>query len=141
MQLSAQESSAAFWSGAKQGALRSFGYVAAAAVVVGIGMAFFPGTISIGAALLTGISTVFTVGMFSGHQSLAQYHQSKHNQMYESKIARLEGQDTSITNGIDEVQHSPRITTIIEEGARSASSSFADAEQERTATPKNHTIH
>ena len=140
MQLSAQESSAAFWSGAKHGALRSLGYVAAAGIVLAIGMATFipAGTISISAAILTGISTVFTVGMFSGHNALAQYHQSKHNQLYDSRITRLEGQTPGLNHEV-EVVHSPRISTILQEGARSGS--FADSEQERATAPKNHTIH
>lgn len=144
MQLTPQESSAAFWNGAKQGAKRSLGYVALIGVPLLACMAIgiVPLTlISYGAALLTGISTVFTVGMYSGQNALAQYHQSKHNKMYESKLAQLEGRTTALDHEVDEVQHSPRVSTIIEEGARSASGSFADAEQERAARPKTPTIH
>lgn len=145
MQLTPQESSAAFWNGAIQGAKRSLGYVALVGVPL-LGLMIFgvvPTTlIGYGAAVLTGMSTVFTVSMFSGQNALAQYHQSKHNQMYEAKIARLEGQTASLDQELDEVQHSPRISTILEEGTKTASASFADAEEEKRATaPKGHTIH
>lgn len=145
MQLTPQESSAAFWNGAMQGAKRSLGYVALVGVPLLTCMAFGlipPTIIGFGAVLLTGMSTVLTVGMFSGQSSLAQYHQSKHNKMYDAKIAQLEGRAASLVREIDEVQHSPRVSTIIEEGARSASGSFTDAEDERREqAPKGHTIH
>ncbi len=145
MQLSAQESSAAFWNGAKQGAKRSFGYVALIGVPLLVLMAFGvipPTLIGYGAALLTGISTVLTVGMFSGQNALAQYHQSKHNQMYESKLARLEGREQLVEHSVDEVQHSPRVRTILEQGAKNAVGNFTDVEEDRAATAdKNHTIH
>lgn len=144
MQLTPQESSAAFWNGAIQGAKRSLGYVAMIGVPLLALMAFgvIPtSVIGYGAAILTGMSTVFTVGMFSGHNALAQYHQSKHNQLYEAKIARLEGQAIGIEHDIDEVQHSPRVSTILEQGAKNAGSSFADIEEQRASDPKGHTIH
>lgn len=145
MQLTPQEQSAAFWNGAKQGAKRSFGYVALVGVPLLTLMAFGfipPTIIGFGAAILTGISTIVTVGMFSGQSALAQYHQSKHNQLYEAKIARLEGRGAELDHELDEVQHSPRVSTIIEEGARSANASHAEAEEERREqAPKSHTIH
>lgn len=145
MQLTPQESSAAFWNGAIQGAKRSLGYVALVGIpLLGLmAFGFIPTTIiGYGAVLLTGLSTVVTVGMFSGQNTLAQYHQSKHNQLYETKIARLEGQAATLDRELDEVQHSPRVSTILEEGAKGASGSFADAEEEkRAAAPKSHTIH
>lgn len=147
MQLTPQEVSAAFWHGATQGAKRSFGYVALVGVPLLTCMAigWIPTTvIGFGAAILTGISTVLTVGMFSGQNALAQYHQQKHNQIYESKIARLEGiaQQNDITPE-DHIQHSPRVSTILEQGAKNAGGSFTDAEEQRaTAEPdKGHTIH
>ena len=145
MQLSPQESSTAFWNGAVQGAKRSLGYVALVGLpLIGL-MAFgvIPAAVmGYGAVLLTGISTVFTVGMYSGQNALAQYHQSKHNQMYEAQLARLEGRTATLDREVDEVQHSPRVTTILEEGAKSASGSYADAEEERRAdAPKSRTIH
>lgn len=145
MQLTPQETSAAFWNGAIQGAKRSLGYVAMIGIPLVALMAFgvVPTTlVSYGAALLTAMSTVFTVGMFSGQNALAQYHQSKHNQMYEAKISRLEGQAVGIEHEMDDVQHSPRVSTILEQGAKNASGSFADAEEEkRSQAPEGHTIH
>lgn len=145
MQLTPQEQSAAFWNGAKQGATRSLGYVALIGVPLLACMALGfipPSLIGYGAAILTGISTVFTAGMFSGQNALAQYHQTKHNKMYEAKLAQLEGRATALDHEMDDVQHSPRVSTIIEEGARSASGSFADAEDERREqAPKSHTVH
>lgn len=128
-----------------QGAKRSLGYVALIGVPL-IGLMMFgvipPTLIGYGAAMLTGISTVFTVGMFSGQNALAQYHQSKHNKMYESKLAQLEGRATSLDREVDEVQHSPHVGTIIEQGAKNSTGSFADAEDERREqAPKARTIH
>lgn len=142
MQLTKQESSAAFWAGAKQGALRSMGYVALAGAVLGIGMATVipAGVISIGAAVLTGISTVLTVGMFSGHQALSNYHQQKHNALYEAKIARLEGREPQPEMEPHELVQSPRISTILDMGSRTEKS-FAQAEEDRAAIPTSPTIH
>lgn len=146
MQLTPQESSAAFWNGAIQGAKRSLGYVALIGVplLACMVLGYIPPTlIGYGAAILTGISTVFTVGMFSGQNALAQYHQTKHNQMYEGKIAKLEGRAPGLDHEVDDIQHSPRISTILEEGARSAGGNFADAEDQREQQQPNkgHTVH
>lgn len=139
MQITPQETSAAFWNGATQGAKRSFGYVALVGIplltlmVIGV---IPPTVIGFGAALLTGISTIVTVGMFSGQNALTQYHQSKHNQLYEAKLAKLEGIENLIDQTVDDVQHSPHVSTILQEGARSAAASFTDAEEQREASTK-----
>ena len=128
-----------------QGAVRSVGYVALVGVPLLALMAFgvIPATvIGYGAVILTGLSSVVTVGMFSGQNALTQYHQGKHNQLYEAKLAKLEGRDHVIERDMDDGQHSPRVSTILQEGARSAGGSFTDAEQERSEqSPKTPTIH
>lgn len=146
MQLTPQESSTAFWGGVKTGVARAVAYVAVAGVAVGLVSAIFPSVaIGLGAAVLTAASTILTIGMYSGHNALAQYHQQKHNAMYEAKIARLEGEvlnEPTIEDNVAHVQHSPKISTILEQGARSVDSTFAHSEEERAAgETKAPTIH
>lgn len=146
MQLSQQETARVFWEGAKKGATRSIGYIAmlagvAAAVMIGFSLPIT--MLGLGAAVLSGISTIFTVGMFSGQNALAQYHQQKHNAIYEAKLARLEGRATALEHeeSLEGPVHSPKLSTILEEGAKAYDRSFAEREEERINAPTTHTLH
>lgn len=146
MQLSKQETAAVFWEGAKKGAGRSIGYVAAlagvaAAVMIGFGVPIT--MLGLGAAVLSGISTIFTVGMFSGQNALAQYHQQKHNAMYEAKLARLEGRAAALEQEelLEGPVHSPTLSTILEQGTKPSDRSFAEREEARINAPSSHSLH
>jgi len=148
MQLTQQETVSAFLAGAKKGLVRSFGYIAAVGGLIGVGLLtgiIGPGVIPWGAAILTALSTAVTVGMFSGQQSLSDYHQKKHNDMYAAKIAQLEGRDREILNAIGDddqhLVHAPKISTILQEGAKEMDRSFAEKEEGRINAPSSRTLH
>jgi len=144
MQLTTQETASAFWDGAKKGLVRSFGYIAALGLPVGGLMlaGVLPG-VSVTVAVISILSTALTVGMFSGHQALSNYHQQKHNSIYDAKLARLEGRATALEQEemLEGPVHSPRLTTILEEGAKQADRSFAAAEEARINAPATRTLH
>lgn len=144
MQLTPQETSDAFWSGIRHGAGRTLTMLIGGATFVACVAATLAGAgvLMCAGILLGGIGAAAAVTLISGQQALTEYHQKKHNDLYEARITRLEGLSPQQEFGSQDRTRSPHVERILNDGARTKHS-HADAEEQRAAEAeaKGPTIH